>query len=434
MVNDTIPAGTTYVAASINAGGEAVDETDPPDSVMDFVAWDLGSNDVGSVGYSGGTAMCPATQTIVASKDTYIDSNDVNANYGTANTIAIDSDRVYHGLVQFTLPTLPTGAVLDKAELLLTVAGGQNAARTVSVRKLLKGPWTEGTSNNTCTTGAAWQGPNCTDDWTSGDFSSSDYGPQLGAAIAPATSGATYATVVTSAVNDWYATPSANYGLVLLAAGSDNGTVTFDARNQSGTEPRLLLTYRVPTPGGCSGTATLTDIADTYIQEDQAANNFGTDNAMKIRPQSTKHKHALLKFDVNGIPVGATINAATLKVYVSTNKTLTTSEIHGMVTAWTEGTGATDGASWNDSDGTGAAGDWAAGTFGTGDYNATTVGTITPSTKLFKTADVKSLVLGWQTGAFANNGLVLLTTGTATATPPTPAARTAPRPTVPSSM
>ncbi len=72
MINDTIPAGTTYVAASINAGGEAVDETDPPDGVIDFVAWDLGSNDVGSVGYSGGTAMCPATLTIVADRDTWI--------------------------------------------------------------------------------------------------------------------------------------------------------------------------------------------------------------------------------------------------------------------------------------------------------------------------------------------------------------------------
>ena len=49
--------------------------------------------------------------------------------------------------------------------------------------------------------------------------------------------------------------------------------------------------------------------------------NFGTDNALKVRPQSTKHKHALLLFDVNGIPVGATLNAATLSVNVSTNKT-----------------------------------------------------------------------------------------------------------------
>ena len=132
---------------------------------------------------------------------------------------------------------------------------------------------------------------------------------------------------------------------------------------------------------------------------------------MKVRPQSTKHKHALLQFDVNGIPVGATLNAATLKVNVSTNKTLTTSEIHRMVTAWTEGTNSnTNGATWNDSHGHTAVGYWSAGAFGTADYNATTIGAITPSTKGFKTADVKTLVQGWQTGALANNGLVLLTT------------------------
>ena len=135
---------------------------------------------------------------------------------------------------------------------------------------------------------------------------------------------------------------------------------------------------------------------------------------MKVRPQSTKHKHALLKFDVAGIPIGATINAATLKVYVSTNKTLTTSEIHRMVTAWTEGTDATNGAPGTIPTAPARRRTGRPGAFGTADYNATTVGTITPSTKLFKTADVKSLVQGWQTGAFANNGLVLLTTGTAT--------------------
>ena len=66
--------------------------------------------------------MCPATQTIVAGKDTYLDSNDINANYGSEATISVDSDKVFDGLVHFTLPTLPVGAVLDKAELLLTVA------------------------------------------------------------------------------------------------------------------------------------------------------------------------------------------------------------------------------------------------------------------------------------------------------------------------
>ncbi len=99
------------------------------------------------------------------------------------------------------LPTLPAGAVFDRAELRLTVDGGQNANRTVSVHKLLKGPWTEGTSNNTCTTGAAWQGPNCTDDWLSagGNFGTSDYAAAVLGTISPASNNTTYSVDVSSA-------------------------------------------------------------------------------------------------------------------------------------------------------------------------------------------------------------------------------------------
>ena len=208
-----------------------------------------------------------------------------------------------------------------------------------------------------------------------------------------------------------------NNGFAIVGVGTATNSVTWASSENTDTtrQPELVLTYRVPTAGGCKGTATLIDLADTFIQEDSDGNdNFGTDNSLKIRPQSTKRKHALLRFDVDGIPIGATLNAATLKLAVTTNRTLTTSEIHRMVTAWTEGTNATDGAQWIDANGTGTAGTWAAGAFGSGDYNATTEGTITPSTKGVKTADIKTMVQGWQTGAFANNGLVLLTTGTAT--------------------
>ena len=66
-----------------------------------------------------------------------------------------------------------------------------------------------------------------------------------------------------------------------------------------------MLTYHVPAhPGGGSGTVTLADIGDTYIQQDDAAKNYGTASEMKVRPQSTKLKHALLKFDISGVPCG----------------------------------------------------------------------------------------------------------------------------------
>ena len=225
--------------------------------------------------------------------------------------------------------------------------------------------------------------------------------------------------MVTSAVTDWYTTPSSNYGLVLLATGADQGEVKFDSRTgDAGQEPRLRLTYRVPTAGGCSGTVSLADVADTYIQEDSDGNdNFGDAPTLKVRPQSTKHKHALLKFDVGGIPVGATLNAATFKVNVKTAKTNTASGIYGMTTDWTEGTNsAATGASWDDPNGTGTAGTWANGTgFGSGDYSPALIGTITPNLKGFKTADVKTLVQAWQNTPANNKGLVLLTTGTSTA-------------------
>ncbi len=331
-------------------------------------------------------------------------------------------------LLHFTLPALPGGAVLDNAQLQVTVESGQNADRTVSVRKLTSGPWTEGTGaegGTACDSagnGASWQRPNCTDTgtgWNSsgGNFgTAAPYGAELGS-ISPATDNATYSVGIKNTVQEWYTTPATNYGLALLGVGTDTGTVKFHSRTgTSGSEPKLVLTYRVPTAGGCSGTVTLADTADTYIQEDSGGNdNFGDATEMKVRPENTKRKHALLKFDMSGIPVGATINAATLKMTVRTAKPNVTSDIYRLTTAWSEGTDAVTGAQWNDPNGTGTAGTWAAGAFSNSDYNASLIGAITPGTTGVKTADVKSLVQGWNNGSFTNNGMVLLSAGTATA-------------------
>ena len=172
VINDTIPAGTTYVAASINAGGEAVDETDPPDGVVDFVAWDLGSNDVGSVGYSGGTAMCPATLTLKGttdSFDTYIDENDQTKNFGSDTSFKTANEALEDitPLLRFNVgsSTLSAGWVLDKAVLNLTPTGGGGANRQVEVRALntafVEGSGTGGDLCGISSNGATWDDPNC---------------------------------------------------------------------------------------------------------------------------------------------------------------------------------------------------------------------------------------------------------------------------------
>ena len=84
VVNDTIPAGTTYVdtAPSVNAGGEAVDEYGTGGQRDRLRGLGPGQQRRRQPGYSGGTAMCPATQTIVAGRDTWIDENDITKNNG----------------------------------------------------------------------------------------------------------------------------------------------------------------------------------------------------------------------------------------------------------------------------------------------------------------------------------------------------------------
>ena len=130
---------------------------------------------------------------------------------------------------------------------------------------------------------------------------------------------------------------------------------------------------------------------------------------MKVRPESTKHKHALLKFDINGVPVGATVTAATLKVNVRTAKATVDQRDppadHGLGRRH----GRHQRRAVERSQRHGNSRD-----VGQPVHSApattmpASIGTITPSTTGVKTADVKSLVQGWNNNTFPNNGLVLL--------------------------
>ncbi len=88
-VQDTIPTGTTYVAASANLGGEGIDQDDPADGIIDYVLWDLGSNTPGVQGYTGGTPppACAQTVSVTAAEDTDIDEDNPINNKGTDNRL-----------------------------------------------------------------------------------------------------------------------------------------------------------------------------------------------------------------------------------------------------------------------------------------------------------------------------------------------------------
>jgi len=123
---------------------------------------------------------------------------------------------------------------------------------------------------------------------------------------------------------------------------------------------------------------------DTYIERGAADTNYATTVYLQISSEATPTNVTLLKFDVSGIPDGATINSATLYLYQHQwGSGAYTGDIHRILAAnsgWTE-----VGATWNHSVGTthwagDAGGDHGndAGCCVSGtDYDATVVGTLT---------------------------------------------------------
>lgn len=429
VIADTIPLGTTYVPLSINAGGEAIDETDPPDGIIESVVWDLGGNSPGVDGYTGGTppAACQTTMTVEASADTWIDekTSEIAKNYGT--DVEIDTsnranqDRA--ALLRFSTiisGLLPAGATYNSAQLQVTTAGGAGANRQVEVHELLTA-WTEGTSNNgaTCTSagnGAAWQGPNCTDAWLTGTdaFGASDFNPTNLGTINPTSNNTTYTADLTTTVSNWLA-GGTNRGLVLWGAGTDTGIVNWHSREASGgnvgLKPKIVITY---TPNGCNGTTVIREngannVPDTFIKQDKLTEFHGGDNRLKTKQETGKNEVALVRFDLTGaVPAGATVSSATLYLQVASAKANHTGEIHYLTTAWTEGTNSSTGATWSDPNGTGTAGTWAAGNFSSSDYNAAIIGSINTSTTGGKTLNLTNTVRDWVNGTYSNNGLVII--------------------------
>lgn len=159
---------------------------------------------------------------------------------------------------------------------------------------------------------------------------------------------------------------------------------------------------------------------DTYISKKDPSNNYGTAATMLTRPADANSlKYSLLRFDVTGaggVPAGSILRSAKLYTKVQTAKaTNHVDAIYSLKTAWTEGTNAVTGATWNDPNGTGTPGTWVAGAFSASDYWATKWGSQVPSPQnAWKAVDVTGAVDQWvnQSGTYTNNGFVLISTGT----------------------
>ncbi|MCA9034040.1 MAG: DUF2341 domain-containing protein, partial [Planctomycetaceae bacterium] len=151
--------------------------------------------------------------------------------------------------------------------------------------------------------------------------------------------------------------------------------------------------------------ATLTPAGDTYIDKSNAAANYGASTSLMVDHSggSIGDTRSLLQFDLSGIPTGATITGATLKLNATSITGTFNVDVYELTQAWSEGNGigATDAANWDDRQpGVG----W--GTAG-GSFNPTPVSTLGAGTTGLHSWDITSLVQAWYNGSSVNNGVII---------------------------
>jgi len=138
--------------------------------------------------------------------------------------------------------------------------------------------------------------------------------------------------------------------------------------------------------------------ADTYLDQNTATTNYGGNTTMQVRSQngsggSGRNARAIVRFDLSQIPAGATINSATLRLYMTTAPTQNrTYGAHRITADWTEG-----GATWSSS----GLGNWNGGSFNNTATGTTTTGT---TSNVWRSWDVTADVQAWVNGSAPNHG------------------------------
>ncbi|MHB9087882.1 MAG: DNRLRE domain-containing protein [Thermoleophilia bacterium] len=151
---------------------------------------------------------------------------------------------------------------------------------------------------------------------------------------------------------------------------------------------------------------------DTQLRGNQPTWNLGRSMALAAGDTNDPlwgTARSMLRFDLAGIPVTATINSATMSLYQWSQGDAApqTIDAHYLTRGWAEGTGlgstTGDGATWSTYDGASA---WTAPG---GDYNpAASASAVAPdSTGAWVNWNVTGLTQSWVNGGVANNGILL---------------------------
>lgn len=177
-----------------------------------------------------------------------------NINYGLYDTIQLgqmiaNTYSPNRGLLEFSLSSIPTNAVITKAELQMNCYfSSSTITHTVGVYRINRA-WTEGTGNGTATNnGATWNKYDGVNSWS---VVGGDYNPTP-ESTADVTIPFDYKWDITNLAKSWFDGSVANNGILIkssLESGQSIATYKYFGTSDNAIvsrRPQLLVTYSIP--------------------------------------------------------------------------------------------------------------------------------------------------------------------------------------------
>lgn len=200
--------------------------------------------------FTTGLAPAVTSVTVTPTADSAIHSVAPTSNLGSAPVVTLYTGT--SALYAFSLPSLPSGAVLMSAKLQLSVSGYDDGYPTAADEYAIVGlyrltrPWTESAvTNNKATATTSWTSPG-------GDYdSTTDFGKGPNGLVAEALSRLSQTPEsltfdVTALAAKWYQNAYPNYGFLLRQIEHQGGPMmNFREVSNSTKAPALVVTYAV---------------------------------------------------------------------------------------------------------------------------------------------------------------------------------------------
>lgn len=272
--------------------------------------------------------------------DTWLNSFATSTNYGGADRFQVRGGGQASALVRFDLSPVPSGVTILSAHLQLHTIG-RSYPGPIDVGAFgLRRKWleTEATWLNALT-GEPWAGPGATN-------TTIDRLPAAAAVRAVSALNTSYDWDLTGLVQDWYAAPDGNFGVIL--AGVSSTLIAYEFQSSFGgafqDRPQLTIEYEqtslgtaTPTPSstitptatpGPSSTPTplptvsvilsqgrdsYSGTTDTWLNSFDTTANYGGATLLEVRGGG--QSSSLVEFDLASLPSGITIQRAKLRLY-----------------------------------------------------------------------------------------------------------------------